>query len=79
MTDAYVTPPDIEELIKVMPEAGKQLRIIIQQRLIDQLESEVATLRNGSKETSHADGGETEVSVHDKGAKSGKGSRRSNG
>lgn len=79
MADAYVTPADIEELVRVMPEAGRQIKIIIQQRLIDQLESEVATLRNGSKETSHADGGETEVSVHDKGAKSGKGSSRSNG
>ena len=79
MADAYVTPADIEELVRVMPEAGRQIKIIIQQRLIDQLEAEVATLRNGNKEASHANGGQTEVSVHDKGAKSGKGSRRSNG
>ena len=78
MADAYVTPADIEELVRVMPEAGRQIKIIIQQRLIDQLEAEVATLRNGNKEASHANGGETEVSVHDKGAKAGKGSRRAN-
>ena len=78
MTDAYVTPADIQELIRVMPEAGNQIKIIIQQRLIDQLEAEVATLRNGTKEAIDANGGETEVSVHDKGSNAGKRGRGSN-
>ena len=78
MTDAYVTPADIQELIRVMPEAGNQIKIIIQQRLIDQLEAEVATLRNGAKEAIDANGGETEVSVHGKGSNAGKRGRGSN-
>jgi len=49
MADEKIMPADLEELFRVMPEASKQMQIIMQKRVIADLEAEVDSLKQSQK------------------------------
>ena len=72
MDNFQLTLADINELFRVMPEAARQAQLIVQKRIIDELEEELVGLRgnngNGHKENrSYAKGGTATLPLHEKG------------
>ena len=49
MADEKIMPADLEELFRVMPEASKQMQIIMLKRVIADLEAEVDSLKQSQK------------------------------
>ena len=72
MDNFKLTLDDVNELFRVMPEAAQQAQLIVQQRIIRELEEELVGLRgtngNGHREDgSHAESGTEALSLHKKG------------
>ena len=72
MDNFKLTIDDINELFRVMPEAAQQAQLIVQKRVIDELEEELAGLRgtngNGHKENgSYAESGTEALPLYKKG------------
>ena len=71
MTNLDMKVEDIQELFRVMPEAFREMQIIIQRRVIGALESELEDIRTTyilkEKENPDAKGGKKKLSLHAKG------------
>jgi|TARA_R110000744_G_scaffold226871_1_gene345189 hypothetical protein len=59
---------DVAELFRVMPESFKQVQLIVQARVILELEEKVNSLEGGS----NAESREKDIPVHSKGKDAGK-------